>query len=580
MTPPQKRLFVALAAAIALTRLGPIAHTFFDWDEALFVLAVREYDVVMHNPHPPGYPLFVAAAKLFHLAGLTEFRALQVVVILGAMCLFPALFFFAREVGFDFGTAAGGAAIFAFLPNVWIYGGTGFSDVPSTAAVFAACALLLRGRSDTRAFVAGAALLGVAAGMRLPNLLIGAIPAVIATASRARARAWGAIAGAVTIGAAILLASYLGAALATGSIGAYVEAVRGQSDYVRSIDSFRNPERPPLTALAKRFFIWPIQQRQQMVALTALATASFVASAARRRRPPLLTAAIFAPAAMVSWLNLDYQTSARYAIAYMAVHALLAADAAALIARGNARVQAALCAAVAAVFVVWTWPAARLQRSGAPPPVAALQWVRDQTAPNEEVRVYWGIGPHAQVILPDRRRVEFDTGETAMTPGKPWVVDIRAVEGARNFVWPRDNPLWKIVRGRNFEASARRAGSALVFADGWYGDEGGFRWMAGESLMFLPPLRRNGRLTMRMYVPRESVEASAQIEVWVNGALIERFPAQPIVEKEWIVGARADRPSSLRIRTSATANPARSGTSGDDRELGLGVDRLSWMPVP
>ncbi|MFP5246221.1 MAG: glycosyltransferase family 39 protein, partial [Thermoanaerobaculia bacterium] len=208
----QRRVIVVLSLAIALTRLLAIAQSLFDWDEALFALGVRDFDVTQHHPHPPGYPLFIVAAKVLDALGVSEFRSLQVIVVCGSLFVFPALYWLARELGFDFTTAAAGAALYAFLPNVWIYGGTAFSDVPATVFAFVACALLLRGRRDARAYVLGAIVLGIAAGFRLPNLLLGAIPALLATWSQRRR--WRLVLLAMFAGACVVLIAYGGAALA------------------------------------------------------------------------------------------------------------------------------------------------------------------------------------------------------------------------------------------------------------------------------------------------------------------------------------------------------------------------------
>ena len=151
MTPLEKRFLLVVSIVVALTRFLAVARSLNDWDEGLFSMGVAEYDVNQHRPHPPGYPLFVAAAKAVHLLGVNEFRCLQVIVLLGACFLFPALVMFAREIGFDFATSMCGALIFTFLPNVWIYSGSGFSDVPAATLGIGACALLLRGRRDRRA---------------------------------------------------------------------------------------------------------------------------------------------------------------------------------------------------------------------------------------------------------------------------------------------------------------------------------------------------------------------------------------------------------------------------------------------
>src|SRR5688572_33323341 len=122
MTTRQKRILLILTAVIGLSRMFAAAHSMFDWDEALFAAGVRDYAVPRHAPHPPGYPLFIAAAKVVHAFGVDEFRSLQTVVIAGALLLFPALALLALELGLTFPVAVAGAALFAFLPPVWVYG--------------------------------------------------------------------------------------------------------------------------------------------------------------------------------------------------------------------------------------------------------------------------------------------------------------------------------------------------------------------------------------------------------------------------------------------------------------------------
>ncbi len=212
LTKPQRIIFWTLAIAVALTRLYALSRSLWDWDEALFCAGVRSFDVTQHHPHPPGFPLFILAAKVVHLLIHSEFRALQAVTLLGAIALFPALFTLARELGFPFVVAAGGAALYAFFPPVWVFGGTAFSDIPSTALVLFACAYLLRGCRDRRAYLIGAILLGVSVGFRTQNLLFGCAPSLYATWCRIRERDWRGVAAAIAIGAGIVIVSYGGAA--------------------------------------------------------------------------------------------------------------------------------------------------------------------------------------------------------------------------------------------------------------------------------------------------------------------------------------------------------------------------------
>src|ERR1041385_7501052 len=171
----------------ALSRALARGHSMWDWDEALFCLGMRDYNVVEHHPHPPGYPLFILAGRFVKLFVHSDLLALQIVVMLSGAALVPLIVFFAREARFPFVTALGGALVFVFLPNVWIVGGSAMSDVPSLALTILACALLLRGCRSSGAYIAGAIVLGLACGMRPQALMVGAACGIIATIVRWRA---------------------------------------------------------------------------------------------------------------------------------------------------------------------------------------------------------------------------------------------------------------------------------------------------------------------------------------------------------------------------------------------------------
>jgi hypothetical protein len=578
----QRRIVLILAIVIGLTRFVAIAHSMFDWDEALFSLGVRDYEVPDHRPHPPGYPIYIAAAKIVALTGLDAFRCLQVIVVLGALFIFPALYLLAREIGFDFPTAVAGAAVYAFLPNVWIYGGTGFSDVPATTLVFLACALLLRGRRDARAYVYGAIVLGIAAGIRPANLLVGIVPALLATWAQLRARAYRTIALAMLLGALIVVGSYLGAALASRSVRDYLDIVREQSKYVHDIDSWHNRGRPSLYEAAKAFILWPFWQKGDVLnALAIAATLSTIAAIVRKRFAPFLTLAIFTPLAIMSWLNLDISTTGRYAIGYMAAHALLAADGFGLFGR---KAQIGLCTVTAIIFIVFSWPALRSQRTTDAPPVAALLWVRENLPPTAPVYVHGTLGPLADYILAGRRPNFFEEPEDIpASMGEAWVVDWRVPDGSQSFVRPHTN-LWKVIRRRNFEASVSRASGLIRFGDGWYHQEGtgahSWRWMKKEGAVMLPPMVGQGVLSLELAKPDELRATPSTVEILWNGKPLDRFVAGGAeVQRSWMLASRDDGANELRIVTSATVVPASRGNSIDTRELGLKLDRLSWMPA-
>src|SRR5206468_1856156 len=54
-----------------------------DLDSINFALGVRDFDVTRHQPHPPGYPVFIFAAKIVHVMVPSEAHALA---LLGILC--------------------------------------------------------------------------------------------------------------------------------------------------------------------------------------------------------------------------------------------------------------------------------------------------------------------------------------------------------------------------------------------------------------------------------------------------------------------------------------------------------------
>jgi hypothetical protein len=57
-------LALALAGLTLATRWPYRLRLLPTWDAVQFALALERYDVVRHQPHPPGYILYVALARL------------------------------------------------------------------------------------------------------------------------------------------------------------------------------------------------------------------------------------------------------------------------------------------------------------------------------------------------------------------------------------------------------------------------------------------------------------------------------------------------------------------------------------
>src|SRR5436309_14672393 len=82
-------LVLVLAAVFLAAHLPFLPASLEDLDSINFAMGVRDFDVAHHQPHPPGYPVFIEAAKIARMAIGPEERALSLVGILaGALPVF------------------------------------------------------------------------------------------------------------------------------------------------------------------------------------------------------------------------------------------------------------------------------------------------------------------------------------------------------------------------------------------------------------------------------------------------------------------------------------------------------------
>jgi len=213
---------LGLAALTLASRWPYRARMLYNWDAVQFALALREFDVAKHQPHPPGYLLYVGLGRL-----LNGWVGDPTLAYVGLAMLFSAgttfvVYWLARRL-YDRSTAIAAASLLAVSPLFWFYGSVGLTYAGEAfgASLVAWCAWgALAG--STRHLYLGALALGLMGGMR-QSVLVLIFPLWLGAAMRG-VRSWRRLltAGAVLAGA--VLAWLLPMIWLTGGLVAYVGA--------------------------------------------------------------------------------------------------------------------------------------------------------------------------------------------------------------------------------------------------------------------------------------------------------------------------------------------------------------------
>lgn len=74
-------LFAGATLTAVILRLPFATEVPASWDSVQFVLGILDFDIVHHQPHPPGYFLYIMIARVLHVAGLSPYDALVVLSI-------------------------------------------------------------------------------------------------------------------------------------------------------------------------------------------------------------------------------------------------------------------------------------------------------------------------------------------------------------------------------------------------------------------------------------------------------------------------------------------------------------------
>jgi 4-amino-4-deoxy-L-arabinose transferase-like glycosyltransferase len=210
-----------LTGAVAFTRFAFRSHYLYDVDSVNFALALEHFAPSVHQPHPPGYFLYVCLGRLAN-AVFHDANAALVAVSILASCGAVAMIYALADNWFGRSEARFASLIFLFSPLIWFHGTVALSYV--VEAFFSALAGYLCWRVYCGAsgfIVTAAVIVGLAAGFRPSSLLFLGPLWLFSFRSAARRQA-AAGAGALAL---TLLAWFIPMIRESGGLSAYISSL-------------------------------------------------------------------------------------------------------------------------------------------------------------------------------------------------------------------------------------------------------------------------------------------------------------------------------------------------------------------
>ncbi len=131
-------------------------------------MGIRDFDVAHHQPHPPGYPVFILIAKAIHTVVPSEATVLALISVLaGALGVVAIAALYRRLDGSDARTwwSASAVAVAMTSPLYWFTAARPLSDASGLAAALAVQAMTL-GAGSTSGLIVAALAAGLATGLR------------------------------------------------------------------------------------------------------------------------------------------------------------------------------------------------------------------------------------------------------------------------------------------------------------------------------------------------------------------------------------------------------------------------------
>lgn len=171
---------LVLTCALLITRIICRSRYLYDIDSINFALGLTRFDPTSHQPHPPGYFLYICLGRILN-AFFHDANAAFVAISIAASCGALIMIYLLADNWFDRQTAFFTGVIFLFSPLVWFHGTVALTyavELFFSALVGYLCWRLVCG--SVKLVLPIALIAGIAAGFR-PSFLLFMGPVLLYT---------------------------------------------------------------------------------------------------------------------------------------------------------------------------------------------------------------------------------------------------------------------------------------------------------------------------------------------------------------------------------------------------------------
>lgn len=165
----QNKLIFLLVIFAAYLRFSNLSPWLEDWDSVQLALGLHHYSVTDHQPHPPGYPIYIILGRLFNVFTQNDVRALtSLSALLGSLSIIP-LYLLTKNM-FDKKTAVLSSLIFIVTPVHWVFSERAFTDIPGLFFLLAFGYFIYSSRGNPKKLLLSSLFAGLILGVRFNEI--------------------------------------------------------------------------------------------------------------------------------------------------------------------------------------------------------------------------------------------------------------------------------------------------------------------------------------------------------------------------------------------------------------------------